>query len=106
VLMPASRLSLSLFHRLIPVTILSTKVPSRGCVFKESVKVRTPKSPSFSDDFSPDFAPFYVLPYTSCTQTQHFRCLTDGEKVLSNRLRRYSFFVRHSRLPLINKKSM
>src|SRR5271156_4035069 len=90
-------------HRLIPVTVVSGKVPHRGCVLKESIKICTPKSPPFSDDFSPDFAPFYVLPHSSCAQTQHFRCLTDGEKVLSDRLRRYSFFTRHSRLPLINK---
>ena len=44
----------SLFHRLIPVTAFSIKVPLRGRVFKESIKVCTPKSPAFSDDFAPD----------------------------------------------------
>src|SRR2546423_1258515 len=36
----------SLFHRLIPVTVLSCKVPLRGSIFKESIKVRTSKSPA------------------------------------------------------------
>src|ERR1700730_3305711 len=56
---------------------LSVKIPFRGCVFKESVKVCTPKSPAFSDDFAPDFAPFYVFPRRSGTQTKHFGCLTE-----------------------------
>ena len=47
-LMPSTRLALPLIHRLIPVAVLSSKVPFRGCVFKESVKVCTPKSPPFS----------------------------------------------------------
>jgi hypothetical protein len=44
--MPAPRL-FALLHRLIPVIVLSGKIPLRGCVFKESVKVCTPKSPPF-----------------------------------------------------------
>ena len=68
-LVPATRLSLSFIHRLIPVIILSSKIPLRGCIFKESIKVCTPKSPSISDDFAPDFVVFYVFPHCSCAQT-------------------------------------
>jgi hypothetical protein len=63
-LMPAASL-FALLHRLIPVIVLSGKIPLRGCVFKESVKVCTPKSPPFSDDFAPDFAAFDVFPHCS-----------------------------------------
>jgi hypothetical protein len=72
VLMSAPRLSLSLIHRLIPVTIVSWKVPLTGCIFKESVKICTPKSPPFSYDFAPDFTTFYVFPHCSIAQPQHF----------------------------------
>jgi hypothetical protein len=48
-LMPATLLSLPVFHRLIPVIILSSKIPLRGCVFKESVNVCTPARSSMSD---------------------------------------------------------
>jgi len=61
--MPTSSDGFALFHHLIWVASLSVKIPFRGCVFKESVKVCTPKSPAFSDDFAPDFAPFHVFPY-------------------------------------------
>jgi hypothetical protein len=54
-LLPAAPL-FPFLHRLIPVIGLSGKIPLRGCVFKESVKIRTPKSPPFSDDFALDFA--------------------------------------------------
>jgi hypothetical protein len=53
-------------HRLIPVTVLSGKIPIRGRVFKESVKVCTPKSPPVSDDSARDFATLYIFPYCSC----------------------------------------
>ena len=79
VLMPPARL-FSLLHRLIPVIVLSNKIPLRGCVLKESVKVRTPKFPTFSDDFSPDFTAFYVFPHRSCAQAQHFGCLAEREE--------------------------
>src|ERR1700730_4946855 len=79
--MPAARL-FSLLHRLIPVTILSGKIPFRGCVFKESVKICTPKSPSFSDDFSPDFAAFYVFSYRSCAPTQNLGSLAQRQNSL------------------------
>jgi hypothetical protein len=39
-----------LIHRLIPVAVLSSKIPLRGCIFKESVKVCTPKLPSSTDN--------------------------------------------------------
>ena len=48
----------SLRYHLIPVAVPSDEVPARGRVFKESVKVCTPKSPSLSDEFSSNFASF------------------------------------------------
>jgi hypothetical protein len=77
VLMPSARL-FPLYHRLIPVIILSIKVPIRGRVFKESVKVFTPKSPAFSDDSAPNFAAFHVFPHCSRAQTQNFRRFAQG----------------------------
>ena len=70
----------TLLHRLIPVAVPSTKISLRGRVFKESVKVCTPKSPSFSYDFAPDFATFYVLPHRFGAQTQDFRRFAEREK--------------------------
>src|ERR1700735_5592252 len=90
---------LSPIHRLIPVIVLSSKVPLRGCVFKESVKIRTSKSPPFSDDFSPDFAPLYVFPHRSCAEAKHCCRFAEREKVVSNWLRRCPFFIRHGLLP-------
>jgi hypothetical protein len=78
-LMPAPRL-FALLHRLIPVIVLSGKIPLGGCILKESVKVCTSKSPPFSDDFAPDFAAFYVFSHRSCAQAQHFGCLAEREE--------------------------
>jgi hypothetical protein len=72
-----------LLHRLIPVIALSFKIPFGRCIFKESVKVCTPKSPSFSDDFALYFASFYVLPHCSCAQAQHFRSFVDRQESLT-----------------------
>ena len=59
---------LALLHHLISVIILSCEVPTSGSVFKESVKVCAPKSPSFSDDSVLDFSAFYVFPHGSSAQ--------------------------------------
>src|ERR1700737_2740273 len=40
--MPTSSDAFALFHHLVPVTSLSVKIPLRGCVFKESIRVCTP----------------------------------------------------------------
>jgi hypothetical protein len=65
VLMPSARL-FSLLHRLIPLIILSSEVPVTGRVRKESVKVRTPKSPPSADD-----SPFDLPPADVFAQSAH-----------------------------------
>jgi hypothetical protein len=75
------------------VVVLSRKVPVRGCIFKERVKVCTLKSPTFSDDFASDFAAFYVFPDGSCAETQHFCSLEQGEQAISNRRYRVGFWT-------------
>ena len=62
-------------HHLIPVIILSSKIPLTGRVFKESVKVCTPKSPSSADDAPFDLAALDVFAYRPGIQPEHFRCL-------------------------------
>lgn len=97
---PASTDASTLFHHLIPVVALSREIPVRGCVFKESVKVCTPKSPAFSDDFSSDFASLYVFPHCSCAQTQHFCRLAERKKPLASRGRFGYCLLRHCGLPI------
>jgi hypothetical protein len=65
----------SLLHRLIPVTILSSKIPVRWRVFKESVKVCTPKSPPSTDDPPFDLATLHVFPHSARAEAQHIRRL-------------------------------
>src|SRR6266851_8892485 len=76
---------LSPFHRLIPVIVLSSKIPVRWRAFKESVKVRPPESPPLSDDFALDLATFHVSSHRSHSQTQHFRCLMESQQTVPNR---------------------
>jgi hypothetical protein len=84
VLMPATRLPLPLIHRLIAVIILSGEVPLGGRIFKESVKVCTPKSPAISDNFPFDFASLHAFPHCSRAQSQHFRGLPQREQVIAD----------------------
>jgi hypothetical protein len=74
VLMPAASLSsFSLLHRLIPVTILSSKVRVTGRICKEGVKVSTPESPASADDAPFNLAALQVAPHCARAETQHLR---------------------------------
>src|SRR5262249_3166899 len=75
----------ALVHRLIPVVSLSRKIPVRWCVLKESLKVCTSKSPSFSDDFAADFATFDVFPYCSGAEAQHLSGFAQRQQAVRNR---------------------
>jgi hypothetical protein len=80
----------SLLHRLIPVIVLSSKVPATGCVCKESVKVRTPESPP-STDYSPlDLSALDGIPHRACAESEYVRGFTQREQAISNRRRRVS----------------
>jgi hypothetical protein len=83
VLMPSAPL-FTLFHRLIPATILSTKVPVTGCVFKESVKVRTLKSPPPADDTAFNLSAMNVFTHGSRAELQYFRRLANRQQTLSD----------------------
>jgi hypothetical protein len=74
----------SLFHRLIPVTVLSSKVPIAGGIFKESVNVRTLKSPTSADDAPLNLSAPDVLTHRARTQTQYFGCLAERQQTLSD----------------------
>ena len=84
-------------HHLIAVIIPSSKIPVTGRVFKESIKVRTPKSPPSADDPPLNLATSNVFAYGPWIQPEHFRCLAKGEEVLSNRFRRCLCLVPHGR---------
>jgi len=74
-------------HRLIPVIALSSKVPVTGSIRKESVKVRTPKSPP-TTDYSPfDFSPADVFAQSARAEAQDFRCFAQCEQSVANRRR-------------------
>src|SRR5260370_2098417 len=65
-------LPFSLFHHLIPIPVLSSKIPVRWCVFKESVKVCTPESPSSPDDAPLAFSAPTAFAHPPRTPAQHF----------------------------------
>jgi len=87
VLMPAASLFAPL-HRLIPVAVFSSEVPVTGCVRKESVKVRRPKSPPSADDSPVDLAALHVFPQRARTEAQYVCRVAQGEQAISNRRRR------------------
>jgi hypothetical protein len=89
--MPSTPL-LSLLHRLIPVTILSSEVPATGRVREESVKVCTPESPPSTDDSPFDLAALYVFAHRARAQAQHVRCFAQREQAISYRRRRVSLW--------------
>src|SRR5271163_205181 len=70
VLMPPAGLFSSL-HRLIPVTILSSKFPVTGSICKEGVEVCPPKSPPPTDDAPFDLAALQVVPHCARAESQH-----------------------------------
>src|SRR5260370_22119367 len=78
-------LPFSLFHHLIPIPLPSSKIPVRWCVFKESVKVCTPESPSSADDAPLDFSSTDVFAHRARTQTQHFRRIVERQQTVSDR---------------------
>jgi hypothetical protein len=79
------------------VKILSIEIPTTGRVFKESVKVCTPKSPPFSDDFALNFATFYVFPHCSRAQTEKLGGLPNGiESIIRWQRRSLYIFQRFS----------
>jgi hypothetical protein len=75
----------SLLHRLIPVTVLSSKIPLRGRICKESVKVCTSKSPPSTDNAPLDLFSAYVTAQRARAEAQHIRCLAQREQSVSNR---------------------
>jgi len=90
---------LPLLHRLIPLIILSGKIPVTWRVRKESIKVRTPESPPFSDDSPFDLSSFDVLPHRARVKPQDFSSLADRQQSLSNRCRLRLCSLRHCTLP-------
>lgn len=86
--MPSTRL-FSPFHRLIPVAVLSGKVPATGSICKESVKVCTPESPPSADDAPFNLAALDVFPHGARTETPDIRCLAQCEQAVSNRRRTF-----------------
>jgi len=65
---------ISLLHHLIPLIIVSSKIPVTGRVRKESVKVCTPESPPSTDNAPFDFSALNVFAHRAGIQSQHFRC--------------------------------
>jgi hypothetical protein len=86
-----------LLYRLVTVIIPSNIIPATRRIFKESVKVCTPKSPPSADDSARDLTALNVFTHGAGIQPEHSRRLTEGEKVLSNRLCGCLFFMRHGR---------
>lgn len=82
-----SALLFSLLHRLIPAIALSGEVPVTRSIRKESVKVRTPKSPPSADDSPLDLATLNVFAHSASAQAQYFRRFAKREKAISNRRR-------------------
>src|SRR5439155_14163044 len=66
-----SILPFSLLRHLIPVTARSSKIPITGRVRKESVKVRTSKSPTSADYSALYFAAPHVFPHRARAEPQH-----------------------------------
>jgi hypothetical protein len=66
-----------LLHHLIPVIILSAKIPITGRVLKESVKVCTPKSPPPSNDSSFDFFALDVFAHGTRAKPQNLSGLPE-----------------------------
>jgi putative cell wall-binding protein len=77
------------------VIILSSEIPVTGRVFKESVKVCTPKSPPPTDDAALNLAALNVFAHRPGIQPEHFRCLPESEKAVSNRFSRCLFLLCH-----------
>jgi hypothetical protein len=88
-LMPSASL-FALLHRLISLIVVSSKIPVTRRVRKESVKVRTPKSPPSADDSPFDFAALHIFPDGASTEVQHVRCFTQGQEAIAYRRRRVS----------------
>src|SRR2546422_5442779 len=82
--MPSARL-FSPLHRLIPVIIFPGEVPVTGRVRKESVKVRTPESPTSTDDSPLDLSTLDVFPHGARAETQHVCRLAQREQTVSDR---------------------
>ena len=84
--------SISLLHRLIPIAVLSSKVPLTESVRKERVKVCTPESPPSADDSPLDLAALEIFPHRARAEAQHVGCFAQCEQAVSNR-RRVSLFL-------------
>src|SRR5690242_12548972 len=83
---------MSLFRHLIPVIIFSRKIPIARSLFKESVKVCTPKSPPSANDSAHELAFMHILPHCARMQAQHFRSFFERQQMLPDGLgRRYTF---------------
>jgi hypothetical protein len=97
-LVPAPCL-MSLFHRLIPVNIVSCEVPTTGSVLKESVKITPSKPIAPSDDAAFDFTVPDVFPDCAGMQPQYFSRLPQRQKPLSHRTEQLSFLFHFNSLP-------
>jgi hypothetical protein len=80
---PASADAFTLIHHLIAVAILSSKISLSGRVFKEGVKVFTPKFPPSADNPSLDLPTLQVLSHSAGAKAQHARRFAKREKAVS-----------------------
>src|SRR5437870_11665409 len=80
--LPAN-LSKALFHHLISIPVLSSKIPLTGSFFKESVKVCTPESPSSADDSTLDLSALNVFTHRTRTQAQHLCRIVERQQTIS-----------------------
>jgi hypothetical protein len=85
------------------VIILSSEIPVTGRIFKESVKVCTPKSPPSANDAPLNLSALNIFAHRPGIQPEHFGCFTEGEKAVSNRFSRRRFFACHLPAPLYTK---
>jgi hypothetical protein len=63
-----------------------------GRVCKESVKVRTPKSPPSADDSPFDLAALYVFPHCARAEAQHVCAFAQRQQAISNCRRRVNLW--------------
>jgi hypothetical protein len=66
---------MSPLHRLIHLIILFSKIQFTGRVRKQSVKVRTPKSPPSVDDSPLGLATLHLFPHRARAEAQRVRRL-------------------------------
>jgi hypothetical protein len=75
----------SLFHRLIPVSIFSLKVPLAWRVLIEGIKVLPSEAPSPADELAFKLPTADILPHSTRVKAENFGRFPNCQKVLSDR---------------------